>query len=109
MRKNGIPEDHIITLAVDDLVGDEDNPFPGQLFNEPDGPDVYAGCKIDYRGEEEVTPETFLAVLRGDKSSVPSGKKVLESTKDSNVFIYFSDHGERGFLVFPEHQPLYAP
>jgi glycosylphosphatidylinositol transamidase (GPIT) subunit GPI8 len=29
IKKNGIPEDHIIVMAVDDLVKDEDNPFPG--------------------------------------------------------------------------------
>ncbi len=63
-------------MAVDDLVKDEDNPFPGQLFNEPDGPDVYNGCNIDYKGAAEVTPETFLAVLEGD-SNKTNGKKVL--------------------------------
>lgn len=95
-------------MAVDDLVKDEDNPFPGQLFNEPDGPDVYNGCNIDYKGTSEVTPETFLAVLEGD-SSKTNGKKVLKSNDQSNVFLYFSDHGEEGFLMFPEHQPLYTP
>jgi len=94
-------------MAVDDLVNDEENPFPGQLFNEPTGPDVYAGCQIDYKGALEVTPENFHAVLRGNKTAV-SGKKVLESTKESNVFVYFSDHGEVGYLVFPEHQQLFS-
>ena len=91
----------------DDLVEDEDNPFPGELYNEPNGPNVYEGCKIDHKGAENVTPETFMAVLRGDSAAV-SGRKVLNSTKDSNVFVYFSDHGEVDFLVFPEHQPLYS-
>lgn len=108
LRKNGIPEDHIILMAVDDLVNDEDNPFPGQLFNEPNGPDVYAGCKIDYRGSDMVTPEIFHAVLRGNSSALPAGSKVLKSNENSNVFLFFSDHGELGFLVFPKHQQLFA-
>lgn len=70
MRKNGIPEDHIIVLAVDDLVHDEDNPFPGELFNEPDGPNVYEGCNIDYRGLDVVTPETFTHVLKGEQDAL---------------------------------------
>jgi legumain len=104
IKSNGIPEDHIIVMAVDDLVNDEENPFPGQLFNEPNGPDVYAGCNIDYRGSDLVTPDTFHAVLRGNISALPEGGKYLKSTSESNVFLFFSDHGELGYLMFPEHQ-----
>jgi legumain len=90
-------------LAVDDLVKDEGNVFPGALYNEPDGPDVYKGCNIDYRGVDVVTPETFMNVLKGNSSGVAPGQKVLRSNENSNVFVYFSDHGEEGFLVFPAH------
>ena len=55
MKKNGIPEDQIIMMAYDDVANDPENPFPGQLFNKPNGQDVYKGCNIDYKGEE-VTP-----------------------------------------------------
>lgn len=30
----------------DDVASSESNPFPGQLFNRPHGPDVYAGLQI---------------------------------------------------------------
>ena len=102
LRENGIEEEKIIVMAVDDIVYDYDNIFPGEMFHEPDGQNVYEGCKIDHR---EVTPETLKAVLTGNKTI---GKRVLESNSSSNVFLYFSDHGELGFLVFPEHQALYA-
>ena len=104
---NGMPRDHIIVMAVDDVAWEEENPFPGELFNRPDGENVYEGCQIDYRGLEEVTPSVFKAVLTGDLS-LTGGKPVLRSGPDSNVFIYFSDHGELGFLVFPDHEPMYA-
>ena len=57
MKKNGIPEDHIIHLSYDDTANSSANPFPGQLFNKPTeagtpGVDVYDGCTIDYTGDE---------------------------------------------------------
>jgi len=98
LREGGIEEDKIIVMAVDDIVQDYDNIFPGELFHEPDGPNVYDGCKIDHRN---VTPETLKSVLTGDSTAL--GPRVLNSTNSSNVFLYFSDHGELGFLVFPDH------
>lgn len=49
MKKNGIPEEQIILMAYDDVANNYENPFPGKLFNKPDGEDVYAGCNIDYK------------------------------------------------------------
>lgn len=38
---------------------------------------MYKGCKIDYRSKS-VTPENFLAILRGDASAIKYAKaKVL--------------------------------
>jgi legumain len=48
-------------------------------------------------------------VLTGNKTYV-QGKgtgRVLESTADDNVFLYFSDHGAPGLIAFP-HEYLYA-
>jgi glycosylphosphatidylinositol transamidase (GPIT) subunit GPI8 len=98
-KSNGVPEDHIILMAYDDIANNPSNPFPGQLFNKPDptgpGYDVYAGCNIDYKGAD-VTPANFQAVLTGSAS----GKK-LQSTAEDNVFIFFSDHGAPGLIAFP--------
>merc|ERR1719281_1543135 len=98
-KAKGVPEDHIILMAYDDIANNPQNPFPGQLFNKPDptgpGVDVYAGCNIDYKGAD-VTPANFQAVLTGQAS----GKK-LESTAEDNVFIFFSNHGAPGLIAFP--------
>jgi len=102
-RDYGIPADNIITFAYDDIAYDEMNPYPGQVFNRPStgpGKDVYSGVRIDYSGED-VTPENFLNVLKGN-SAATGGKKVLTSTEEDNVFIYFADHGSYGLLCFPE-------
>merc|ERR1712232_307938 len=72
VKSHGIPEDHIIVMAYDDIANNSRNPFPGQIFNKPSasgvaGTDVYAGCKIDYSGKD-VTPENFQKVLTGTAS-----------------------------------------
>jgi len=98
-KTKGVPEDHIIMMAYDDIANSPSNPFPGKLYNKPDpsgpGVDVYEGCNIDYKGAD-VTPQNFMDVLTGKAS----GKK-LESTSEDNVFIFFSDHGAPGLIAFP--------
>jgi len=105
VSQNGIPAENIITLAYDDIASDPSNPFPGQIFNKPNGTDVYAGCNIDYNGTD-VDIETFTAVLTGNSSAV-GGRKVLNSTEDDYVFINFVDHGAAGLIAFP-NDFLYA-
>ena len=96
MRNRGIPEDQIIVFSYDDAVSDPKNPFPGKLFSVANGTDVYAGCKIDYRGEN-ATSANFIKVLRG----IGDGK-VLKSTQNSNIFISTFGHGTTGFIYFNE-------
>jgi legumain len=107
MLKNGISPDHIITMAYDDIANNSENPFPGKMYNKPNGPDVYSGCNIDYRGKD-VTPENFLAIIQGNKASLKGGNgKYLKSDANSKVFINFADHGAPGLIAFPSSQ-LYA-
>ncbi len=107
LLNNGMPAENIIVFAYDDIANNYENPIPGQVFNHPDGDDVYAGVKIDYSGEE-VTPENFLGVITGDESRVTAQTvKVLKTTEEDNVFIYFTDHGSVGLIAFPDEY-LYA-
>ncbi|KAK5976565.1 hypothetical protein GCK32_019819, partial [Trichostrongylus colubriformis] len=65
-------------MMYDDIANHIRNPYKGKLFNSPHGPNLYEGLKIDYRGGA-VTPENFVAVLRGDKLGVKGGNgRVLE-------------------------------
>lgn len=102
LKKSGIPEDHIILMMQDDVADSFSNPFKGQLYNKPgdNSPDVYAGCKVDYRGSQ-VTAKLFLAVITGEASAVPAGGKVLKSGKTDRVFLNFVDHGGTGIVAFP--------
>ena len=68
VKKNGVPESNIIMLAYDDIANNSENPFPGKIFNKPTaagvpGTDVYAGCKIDYKGKD-VNAANFHSSLR---------------------------------------------
>ena len=99
LKAGGINPDHIVTLMYNDVPFDEQNPFPGQLYNHPgdDVPDVYEGVVVDYE-KEDVSPDNVIKVLTGDGST---GKKVLKSTEEDNVFLFFSDHGCPDHLVLP--------
>ena len=103
--KNGIPPENVILFAYDDIADNVSNPIPGSIFNAPNGKNVYNKEAIDYRGAD-VTPENFLAALTGEKTTGGNGK-VLKSTADSKVFVFFSDHGAPGLIAFPSTY-LYA-
>ncbi|XP_004584387.2 legumain [Ochotona princeps] len=102
IHRNGIPDEQIVVMMYDDIANSQENPTPGIVINRPNGTDVYKGVPKDYTGEN-VTSQNFLAVLRGDAEAV-KGKgsgKVLKSGPRDHVFVYFTDHGSTGLLVFP--------
>ncbi|XP_049596802.1 legumain [Syngnathus scovelli] len=102
VHKNGIPDEQIVVMMMDDLAQAEENPTPGILINRPNGSDVYKGVLKDYTSQD-VTPENFLAVLKGDASKVKGGSgKVLKSGPNDHVFVYFTDHGAPGIIAFPD-------
>lgn len=108
LKKNGIPEDHIILFMYDDVAYAEENPFKGHLYNQvgEDPEDVYEGCKPSYTGKT-ITPEVYLAVLLGDAQTVTNltgieNPPVLRSTKDDLVFLSFFDHGSEFVVGFPD-------
>lgn len=83
--KHGLHPERMITMLYDDVADAEDNPFPGELFNRPDGEDVYKGCAKDYVGND-VTPENFVAVLTGDSARVRVPPRLLsQPTKLSKL------------------------
>uniref|UniRef100_A0A0N5BCF7 legumain n=1 Tax=Strongyloides papillosus TaxID=174720 RepID=A0A0N5BCF7_STREA len=103
LLERNLPAENIVVFAYDDIANNEMNPFPGKIYNHPSlKEDVYAGLKIDYKGDD-VNEKNFLCALSGDKSclqGVGSGR-VIESTKDDDVFVYYADHGGYGILGLP--------
>ncbi|XP_053496498.1 legumain-like isoform X2 [Ictalurus furcatus] len=107
-HQNGVPDEQIVVMMYDDIAYNEQNPTPGNIINVPNGPNVYPGVLKDYTGEE-VSAENFLSVLCGDSEAVKKTgrKKVIQSGENDSIFIYLSDHGNRGIFHFP-NSTLYA-
>jgi len=97
-------------MMNDDIAFNEQNPYPGNIINVPHGRNVYPDVPKDYTGGE-ANKKRLRSVLLGESTSKPlrnskhSGK-VLNSTKDDNVFIYYSDHGAQGLVQMPKGEPL---
>lgn len=105
LHKNGIPDEQIVVMMYDDIADSEENPTKGIIINKPNGSDVYRGVLKDYT-KEDVTPEVFLAVLKGDAKAVKGkgSEKVLKSGPKDHVFVYFTDHGAPGIVAFPNSE-----
>uniref|UniRef100_A0A914QX06 Legumain n=1 Tax=Panagrolaimus davidi TaxID=227884 RepID=A0A914QX06_9BILA len=106
--ENGVKPEHIIVMMYDDIAFNKQNMYPGKVFNEPRGKDVYNGIKIDYSGSF-VTSEIFLNVLKGNKSG-NAGKgsgRVLESGELDYVFVFYVAHGDHEILGMPEESVLH--
>jgi legumain len=104
--KGGIPEDHIVVMMYDDIANSPSNPFKGNIINKPDGPNVYPGVPHDYVGTN-VNKQQFLAALSGDDQTT-HGRKVIKSTSEDEIFVYYSDHGGSGLIAMPSGGYLYA-
>jgi legumain len=111
--RGGVPSENIVVMMYDDVVNDQENPFPGQLFNQPTpagtpGVDVYHGVKKDYTGKD-VTAANFLSIITGDAAAMKNigTGRVLSSTSEDRVFINFVDHGGVGLIAFPNQPYLY--
>ncbi|KAK7104379.1 hypothetical protein V1264_019109 [Littorina saxatilis] len=105
LRSHGVAQENIVTMMYDDIAYSEENPYQGNIINQPDGPNVFPGVLIDYK-KQDVTPQVFLAVLSGDKEKVQEltghDGRVIESGPDDHVFVNFADHGGPGLLAFPD-------
>ncbi|CAL8077942.1 unnamed protein product [Calicophoron daubneyi] len=93
---HGFNMNNVITMAYDDIAHNEENPHPGEVYNDYSYTDVYKGVKIDYSGED-VSPANFLNALKGNASD---NKKVLNSTENDEILVFYSDHGGPNLIAF---------
>ncbi|KAK9923945.1 hypothetical protein M0R45_032341 [Rubus argutus] len=101
LKKGGLKDENIIVFMYDDIAFNPENPRPGVIINKPNGNDVYQGVPKDYTGKD-VNTHNFYAVLLGNKSALTGGSgKVLNSSPDDHVFIYYADHGSPGMVCMP--------
>ncbi|KAM7254182.1 hypothetical protein ACFE04_031864 [Oxalis oulophora] len=108
LKDGGLKDENIIVFMYDDIANNEANPRPGIIINKPDGSDVYAGVPKDYTGEN-CTAENFYAVILANKTGLTGGSgKVLDTSPDDHIFIYYTDHGGPGIVAMPVGDLVYA-
>ena len=105
----GVNPDNIILMSTEKISNHKQNPFPGELFTDdsPDAPgkDYSKGCveHIDYE-YDSMTGDVMLAIMRGDVEELKklTGKenpRVLHSTSEDNIMLYFTSHGGPGEIL----------
>ena len=105
----GVKPENIVLMSSRRIVDLFDNPFPGQLFTDdsPNAPgkDYAKGCieHIDYESND-FKPKVMLAIMRGDVEELKqlTGKKdpkVLHTTADDDIMLYFTSHGGPGMIL----------
>ena len=89
-------------MMYDDIADAPENPYKGNVINYPGGENLYTpDVEKAYVGDD-VTPENFIGVLLKDPKLIAANKKVLNSTSEDFVFIYFTDHGAPSLVSFPD-------
>ena len=97
LKQYGYDDDSIILIAEDDLAFNSSNLDPGIVRITPEGANVHADIKIDYR-MSQLMPEDILRILRGEKNGrLPV---VIDSNENDNLFIFWSGHGVPGALCW---------
>jgi glycosylphosphatidylinositol transamidase (GPIT) subunit GPI8 len=97
LKDNGVQDEKIILMLVDDITLHEKNPLPGVVRHIPEGTNIREGVEIDYL-KEEVTVDNFIKIIKGEKNE--KTPIVLNSDKHSNVLIFMVGHGLPGMIPF---------
>lgn len=105
LHEAGVPEDHMIYMGFTDVFDADANPYPGKIFTDrSDGPGIdFSECRPhqDY-SDKLVSAELFMSVMEGDvettkKLTEMDEVRVIESTEEDTIFVYYMDHGAIGF------------
>merc|ERR1712154_750305 len=92
-------------MMEDDIANSPENKERGKIFNHLNGTDAYPGSDlIDYK-KELANKDVFLALLN---QTYQGQGKSFKTTKEDNIFIYYTDHGAAGLVGMPVGEPLYA-
>lgn len=93
---NNFKKENIFIASYNDIPFYVHNPYYGKLYNDQSHDyNVYPGDEnIQYKGSD-VTAETFYRMLLN-----------IPSTQNDNVFVYYCDHGEVGYLSVPDNNGM---
>ena len=105
----GVKPENIVLMSTKEVSEMAPNPYPGELFTDDSpsapGKDYAHGCVeyIDYE-ENDMSAKVMLAIMRADVDALKelTGKenpKVLHSTADDDIMLYFTSHGGPGRIL----------
>ncbi|KAF0723963.1 legumain-like, partial [Aphis craccivora] len=79
------------------------NPKSGKIINKPEGPDVYNGVVIDYKGKD-VSKSNFLKIITSDQEAMQSigTGKIVRGEQNDKICIIFVAHGTTRLFGFPD-------
>ncbi len=99
--KQGYQKDHIVLIAEDDIANNPSNPTPNSLFVREEGENLYDKSAVDYK-LSSLSAKDLENILQGKRNEHLS--KVIKSTSNDNIFIFWSSHGTPGKLDFGTEQ-----
>lgn len=93
LKQRGWDDEHIILVMRDDLAYNERNNYPGAIYAEMGGVNLYQEVANDYR-TDTLTAADISLILQGKQSAhLPI---VLHTDNHSNILVYWSGHGKEG-------------
>merc|ERR1711971_667191 len=115
VHKHGIPDENIIVMMYDDIANNRENPEKGQIFNKPNGTDVYKGGPNDHvflyfsdHGAEGLVafPDTILHAKTLEKTlkEMNTNKQYAKMT----IYIEACESGSMFKGLLPNNIDIYA-
>lgn len=98
LKDIGYTDDHIVLVFADNYSGDVRNLYPGEIRRYPYEENSIDDVRIDY-SPLNLRTQDISDILLGHKSA--SLPVVLETDTTSNIFIYWTGHGDKGSFVYP--------
>lgn len=105
LRRHGYDDDHIILIIADNIAYDPHNLFPGTVKVIPDGENLYANAKIDYRLGDLAVSDLW-DILSGHKTA--RCPEVLPSGSADNVLFFWCGHGNAGKIAWGSDDFIYG-
>lgn len=99
LKKHGYSDEDIILIVEDDIADNDHNPEKGVIRIRQGGENVYVNVKIDYH-LSDIDSEDFCNILVGNETS--DTPVVLKGNEETNIFIFWSGHGNPGALCWNE-------
>ena len=99
LRRNGFSDENIVLVCADDIARNASNSTPGEIRVKPGGDNVYRNVEIDYR-LADLSEQDICDILAGNRSErLPD---VIDGDEGTNVFVFWSGHGEPGTLCWDD-------